>query len=99
MEEFVSSDLVGTALCFGFLAGAFFIAFIFVLLRQAEKKSFKSYYLECGNDQKRKDLSNALDELIVKSNDIVNYSNINYFKKLHNSLVELRNYLLRRSLN
>jgi hypothetical protein len=91
-------DIAGTALCMGFLAGAFFTAFILALLNVAGKKNFKSYYLEC-NESKRKDIDKALGDLYVCSKDLVEYTNTNYFKKLHNSINDLYAFLKRRSLN
>lgn len=91
-------DIAGTALCMGFLAGAFFTAFILALLNVAGKKNFKSYYLEC-NESKRKDIDKALGDLMACSKDLVEYTNTNYTKKLHNGLIELYNFLRRRTLN
>lgn len=91
-------DIAGTALCFGFLAGSFFTAFILALLNVSGRKSFKSYYLEC-NETKRKDIDKALADLMACSKDLVEYTNTNLFKKMHNGLVELYNFLRRRTLN
>jgi len=91
-------DIAGTALCIGFLAGTFFAAFFFSLLNRISLRAFKSYYLEC-NETKRKDIDKALGDLMACSKDLVEYTNTNYTKKLHNSLLELYNFLRRRALN
>lgn len=90
--------IVSFAMCMGFLGGFLLMAFFFAFLDKISQRNFKSYYLEC-NDDKRRELDKALNDMIVCSNDFVEFTNTNYFKKMYNSLVGLHNFLKRRSLN